>query len=220
MMRVLIVDDHTLVREGLSNLLTVNGITVVGTAGSGQEALEQVALLQPDVLLMDVDMPGEDGIGATRRIKAKYPQIKIVMVTVVQDDRHLFEALKAGASGYILKSASKEQFIELLTGLEAGEPPFSTGLAGRVVAEFTRREQEHDYNQTLDAKTKGLSSRQVEILKLVAEGLTYKKIAVQLRLSEATIKYHIREISGRLQLENRSQLIAFASQAGLTKKRL
>jgi DNA-binding NarL/FixJ family response regulator len=219
MMKVLIVDDHTLVREGLSNLLTVNGVTVVGSVNSGQKALEQVALLQPDVILMDVDMPGEDGIRATRRIKAKYPQIKIVMVTVVEDDAHLFEALKAGASGYILKSASKEQFLELLTGLEDGEPPFSTGLAGRVVAEFTRREQERDYNKTIAAKTKSLSCRQVEILKLVAEGLTYKKIADRLGLSEAAIKYHIREISGRLQLENRSQLIAFASQAGLTKKK-
>lgn len=216
-MRVLLVDDHALFLEGLKNLLTANDIEVVGMAVDLREALCKTAELIPEVILMDVQMPGGDGIEATRLIKDKYPDIKIVMLTVSQDDEHLFKAIKAGASGYLLKGLPKEQFLSLLVGLHRGESPLSPGLAAKVFAEFSRRERERE-QQIADMapeKINCLSARQIEILKLVAQGVTYKEIAAKLNVSEAAIKYHMGEIIGRLQLENRAQVITFATELGL-----
>ena len=218
-MRVLLVDDHALFLEGLKNLLIAYDIEVVGMAVNLREALCKAAELIPEVILMDVQMPGGDGIEATRLIKDKYPDIKIVMLTVSQDDEHLFKAIKAGASGYLLKGLPKEQFLSLLAGLHRGESPLSPGLAAKVFAEFARREREREQEQqTADMapeKINCLSARQIEILKLVAQGVTYKEIAGKLNVSEAAIKYHMGEIIGRLQLENRAQVITFATELGL-----
>lgn len=216
-MRVLLVDDHVLFLEGLKNLLMANDLEVVGTAGNLREALRQAAELTPEVILMDVQMPGGDGIAATRLIKDKYPEIKIVMLTVSQDDDHLFEAIKAGAAGYLLKGLPPEQFLSLLAGLHRGESPLSPGLAAKVLAEFARRERER-VEQTVDKaaeKIACLSPRQIEVLRMVAQGVTYKEIAGKLNVSEAAIKYHMGEITGRLQLENRAQAITFATEMGL-----
>ena len=168
---------------------------------------------------MDVQMPGDDGIAATRLIKAEFPEIKIVMLTVSQDDKHLFEAIKAGASGYLLKGLPKEQFLALLSSIKQGESPLSPGMAAKVLTEFARLQQERDLADRAADKTSLLSSQQVEILKLVAQGLTYKEIGGLVHLSEASIKYHMGEIMQRLHLENRSQVIAFAAELGLTAKR-
>ena len=215
-MRVLLVDDHALFMDGMKNLLTANDIDVVGMAINSREALRKTEELRPEVILMDVQMPGEDGIAATGLIKAKFPEVKIVMLTVSQDDIHLFEAIKAGASGYLLKGLPKKQFLELLTGINNGQTPLSPGLAAKVLAEFARLQQERDLAQQVADKTALLSSRQIDILKLVAQGLTYKEIGDQMNVSEANIKYHMGEITARLQLENRAQVIAFASEVGLT----
>lgn len=215
-MRVLLVDDHALFMDGLKNLLAANDIQVIGMAMNIGEALRKTEKLVPEVILMDVQMPGGDGIEATRLIKAKFPEIKIVMLTVCQDDNHLFEAIKAGASGYLLKGLPKEQFLELLEGLNNGESPLSPGLAAKVLAEFARLQRERENAAIVADKTSLLSSRQVEILKLVAQGLTYKEIGGKMNLSEATIKYHMGEITSRLHLENRNQVITFASELGLT----
>ena len=214
-MRVLLVDDHALFLDGLKNLLISNDIDVVGMAMNIQEALEKTQELMPEVILMDVQMPGGDGIEATRIIKEKFPQITIVMLTMSQDDNHLFQAIKGGASGYLLKGLPKEQFLELLTGLNKGQSPLSPGLASKVLTEFAKLQREQDSVNRVADKTALLSPRQVSILKLVAQGLTYKEIGDQVNISEAAIKYHMGEITQRLHLENRSQVIAFATEIGL-----
>lgn len=214
-MRVLLVDDHALFLDGLKNLLISNDIDVVGMAMNIQEALEKTQELMPEVILMDVQMPGGDGIEATRIIKEKFPQITIVMLTMSQDDNHLFQAIKGGASGYLLKGLPKEQFLELLIGLNKGQSPLSPGLASKVLTEFSRLQREQDNVNRVADKTALLSPRQVAILKLVAQGLTYKEIGDQINISEAAIKYHMGEITQRLHLENRSQVIAFATEIGL-----
>ena len=214
-MRVLLVDDHALFLDGLKNLLISNDIDVVGMAMNIQEALEKTQELMPEVILMDVQMPGGDGIEATRIIKEKFPQITIVMLTMSQDDNHLFQAVKGGASGYLLKGLPKEQFLELLIGLKNGQSPLSPGLASKVLTEFARLQREQDSVNRVADKTALLSPRQVSILKLVAQGLTYKEIGDQVNISEAAIKYHMGEITQRLHLENRSQVIAFATEIGL-----
>ena len=218
-MRVLLVDDHPLFMDGLKDLLVANDIEVIGTATHLQDAILKARATRPEVILMDVQMPGDDGIAATRLIKAEFPEIKIVMLTVSQDDKHLFEAIKAGASGYLLKGLPKEQFLALLSSIKQGESPLSPGMAAKVLTEFARLQQERDLADRAADKTSLLSSQQVEILKLVAQGLTYKEIGGLVYLSEASIKYHMGEIMQRLHLENRSQVIAFAAELGLTAKR-
>lgn len=214
-MRVLLVDDHALFLEGLSNLLTAHDIEVVGTAMNGLEALRKAEELSPEVILMDVQMPGGGGVEATRLIKDRFPDIKIVMLTVSQDDTHLFDAIKAGASGYLLKGLGKEQFLEMLTGLANGEAPLSPSLAAKVLTEFARLGRRRETAELVTAKTSLLSLRQVEILKLVAHGLTYKEVGETIHLSQATVKYHMGEIMSQLHLENRSQVISYALQLGL-----
>lgn len=217
-MRVLLVDDHPLFLEGLRNFLTANDVDVVGVATDMKTAFALLRTLRPDLVLMDVEMPECDGIEATRRVKAEFPDCRIVMLTVSQDDRHLFDAIKAGAAGYLLKGMPKQEFLELLAGIEQGQSPLSPGLAAKVLQEFARLQRERDESAAAIGKPNKaalLTERQLEILQLVAQGSPYKEIGERLYLSEATIKYHMGEITHRLQLENRSQVIAFAAEIGL-----
>jgi Response regulator containing a CheY-like receiver domain and an HTH DNA-binding domain len=214
-MKVLLVDDHILFLEGLTSLLTANGIEVAGTASSGPAALLQAEKLQPDVILMDICMPQGDGIEATRAIKSRFPGIKIVMLTVAQDNTHLFEAIKAGASGYLLKGLPKENFLASLAGLARGEAPLSPILATKLLAEFSQLEQKVAAIETVAAQTASLSTRQLDILKLAAKGYTYKEIGQHFCLAESTIKYHMGEITNRLHLKNRSQVLAFTASLNL-----
>src|SRR5512136_412490 len=140
-MKYLLVDDHALFLQSLKVLLTASGRTVVGTASNGMEALKQARLLSPDVILMDIEMPGGDGLSATRLIKAEMPQIKIIMLTVSASDEHLFEAVKSGASGYLLKSQSAERFLELVAQVEHGGAALPPELAARLLVEFARQAQ-------------------------------------------------------------------------------
>lgn len=221
-MRVLLVDDHALFLEGLSNLLTSSGVQVVGIAHDGFEALVQARHLQPDLILMDIHMPNCDGVTATRLIKANLPQVKIVMLTMSEDEQDLFEAVKSGASGYLLKSLQATEFFDYLKDLQAGHPPFSPGLAEKILNEFAHQPQQPD-SQTMSEAQPGsnlytdLSPRQMQILTLVARGQTYREIAETICISERTVKYHMAEILDRLHLQNRAQVIAFASRMGLTR---
>jgi two-component system NarL family response regulator len=168
-------------------------------------------------------MPRCDGLSATRQIKALMPEVQIVILTTSADDQDLFEAVKSGACGYLLKNIGGDAFIEALRGLEQGTPPFSPGLASRLLSEFAklggmdnsltsadmhaRRERSRD--------TSGLTDRQIEVLQLVAEGLTYREVGERLSLSERTIRFHMTEIISRLHLQNRSQVLAYAGKLGL-----
>lgn len=222
-MRVLLVDDHDLFLEGLRNLLATKDIQVLGTANDGLDALEKARNLRPDLILMDVQMPLCDGLAATRLIKAELPEIKIVMLTMSEDDDDLFEAVKSGASGYLLKKLKPEPFFALLADLQAGLLPFSPGLGTRLLQEFTRLStpassralEESEQSWQVEQR---LSPRQMQILTLVAQGQIYRQVAETLGISEATVKYHMGEILERLHLENREQVIAYAAQHGLTRR--
>lgn len=229
-MRVLLVDDHRLVVEGLTNLLTAHGIEVVDAACDGWDAVEKAAACHPDVVLMDIRMPRWDGLFATRLITAQMPRIRVVMLTTSAEDDDLFEAIKSGASGYLLKTASGEEFIQSLEALDQGTPPFSPGLAARLMSEFARRSAvesgpvEHPDDPVRRPEKEvasggeregGLTARQADVLKAVAGGLTYKEVGARLGLSERTVRYHMAEIMDRLHLEHRSQVIAYAGKMGL-----
>jgi DNA-binding NarL/FixJ family response regulator len=214
--RVLLADDHPLFLEGLQNLLTTRGMEVVGTANDGLQTLAQARATHPDLILMDIQMPRCDGLAATRLIKAELPDIHIVMLTISEDDEHLFEAIQSGASGYLLKSLEAAKFFELLSELTQGEAPLAPGLAARILSEFRRtRSTLAPVDAPASDESTGLTPRQIEVLTLVARGFTYKEIGAALCVSERTVKYHMGEILKRLHLENRSQAIAYASGAGL-----
>jgi DNA-binding NarL/FixJ family response regulator len=143
-MKILLVDDHTLFLESLQSLLTLHGYQVVGTAGDGLQALEEARRLHPDLILMDIEMPGCDGLAATRLIKAELPDTKIVMLTVAQEDKDLFESLKSGASGYLLKNSRASQLLSHLDQLAVGQAALSPGLADKILEEFARMGRRHD----------------------------------------------------------------------------
>ncbi len=225
-MRVLLVDDHRLLIEGLSNLLAAHGIEVVGIAGDGLEAVAMAQQLHPDLILMDIRMPRCNGLEATRRIKARQPEIKIVMLTTSAEDQDLFDSVKSGACGYLLKSMSGDAFVEALRGVETDVPPFSPGLAARLLSEFARLSQATGEppgpagpagpaTQAEGPETERLTGRQTQVLQLVAEGLTYKEVGERLALSERTVRFHMAEIMARLHLQNRSLVLAYAGKLGL-----
>ena len=215
-MRVLIVDDHPLFRDGLNNLLTSRGVEVVGTAQDGLDALEKTRALRPDVILMDVQMPQLDGLAATRLIKAEMPEVIIVMLTMSGEDEDVFDAIKSGATGYLLKTQDTEEFFNLLMGLTRGEVPLSPGLAGRLLKEYAHQAEEMKAVKAAAQRDgiEGLSSRQMQVLTLVAQGLMYKEVAAKLGLGERTVKYHMGEIVARLHLDNRAQVIEYARRMG------
>jgi two-component system NarL family response regulator len=224
--RILLVDDHSLFLEGLRNLLNSEGIQVVGLARDGLEALAQARSLHPEVILMDIQMPRCDGVAATRLIKAELPEIKIVMLTMSEDERDLFEAVKSGASGYLLKRLDAAEFFSYLAELQAGHPPFSPGLAEKILKEFSSQtlrpeippdSAQADGPQQKAGQVSELSSRQMQILTLVAQGQTYRQVAKTIGLAERTVKYHMAEILECLHLQNRAQVIAYAARKGLTR---
>ena len=215
-MKVLLVDDHQLLVEGLSNLLAANQIEVIGVAKDGLEAVKLARTLQPELILMDLSMPNCDGITATRLIKAEQPDMKIVILTTSGEDQDLFEAIKGGAIGYLLKSMGGKDLIEALNGLEQGFPPFSPGLASRIMSEFAKQTRGMVESSTHPKQIGGegkpeayLTSRQYEVLELVAQGYSYKEVGEKLGLSPRTIKYHMREIIQHLHLKNRAQAMAY-----------
>jgi two-component system NarL family response regulator len=215
-MRILLVDDHPLFVEGLRDLLVRRGIDVAGIAPDGLDALEKARTLHPDVILMDIQMPRCDGLAATRLIKAEMPQVQIVMLTMSGDDEQLFEAIRSGASGYLLKSLPTEEFFSLLIGLERGEAPFGPGIAARVLGEFARLSAQASAQETAAAQdVQGLTPRQMQVLALLSQGLLYKEIGAHLGLTERTVKYHMGEVLQKLHLQNRAEVVAYARRRGL-----
>jgi two-component system NarL family response regulator len=213
-MRVLLVDDHPLFLDGLKNLLTGRGVQVAGTARDGWEALEKARSLRPDVILMDIQMPGCDGLAATRLIKAEMPDAKIVMLTMSSEDEDLFEAVQSGACGYLLKTLDTEEFVARLMEVEQGEVPLAPGLAARILHHFGQPAGAAGAPKDLPQR-EPLTGRELEVLTLVAQGLTYKEVGARLHLSERTVKYHMSEMVARLQLENRAQVLEYARRAGI-----
>jgi len=208
-MKIVIADDHSLFMDGLKNLLEARGYQVIGTAKDGMEAFALAKKLNPDVVLMDILMPGCDGLEATMLISASCPGVKIVMLTSSENEEDVFNAIKYGASGYFIKSFSSDKLFDLLEALKNKETPVSPGMAGRILAELRKQEQ-------AEGKVSwSLTERQREVLTLAARGATYKQVAATLDISERTVKYHIQSAIDKMHLQNRQQLISYAAKAGL-----
>lgn len=225
-MRVLLVDDHRLLLEGLTNLLEAHGVEIAGTAHDGCEAVAAARALRPDVILMDISMPNCDGLTATRLIRAEWPEARIAILTTSTQDKDLFEAVKSGACGYLLKSMDADELVEALGQVQEGIPPFSPGLAAKLLNEFKRmagggdavtgRRGDPEIGGKDDTGSEpALTAREREVLSLVAQGLAYKEIGARLCLSPRTVKYHMAEIMARLHLEHRAQVLAYAGRLGL-----
>lgn len=209
-MRVLLADDHALFRAGIASLLRAWGMDVVGQAGDGEEAVELVRETKPDLVLMDITMPNCNGIEATRLIKAESPEVKIVMVTVSDHDADLFEAIKAGAEGYLLKDMSDGDFNATLTGIAEGEPALTGRLAARILDEFVRRT-----SGATEPAEEQLTERERDVLVLLAEGETNREISRRLEISENTVSFHVKNILAKLHLKNRAHAAAYAIRAGI-----
>ena len=208
-LKVIIVDDHALFRRGLEMVLENEpDIEVVGEAHDGQQAVDNTRELMPDVVLMDVRMPRRSGIEATQRIKEEMPHVKIVVLTNSDEEADLYEAIKAGASGYLLKEISSEEVADAIRSVVQGHSRISPAMASKLLTEFQAMSKRTDDRQPL-APPK-LTERELQILRLVAKGLGNRDIAQQLFISENTVKNHIRNILEKLQLHSRMEAVIYA----------
>ena len=219
-MELMLVDDHPLFMEGLQYLLETHGIEVAGTAKNGREALVKARILKPDVILMDIKMPECSGLDALKLIKAEMPNIKVVMLTTSEENDDLFNAVKCGASGYLLKNINASELMDMLSDIEKGEASFSPDLAAKLLKEFRGRDAgKASQNSSEDTKDEKLTKRQLEVLEMVAKGITYKDVGEALGLTERTVKYHMAKILEQLHFENRAQVIAYAARIGLVEEK-
>ena len=213
-MRVLIADDHALFRDALKSLLTARDLEVVGEAQNGREAIELAWQLKPDVVLMDLAMPEVDGIEATKRLAGELPDVKVVVLTASDDDASLFEAIKSGAKGYLVKDLESTAFFSLLDGVGRGEPALTPALARKVLEEFARPRRRANESHDPDA----LTDRETEVLEHMVQGVTSnRKLAEHLGVSANTVKFHVRNILDKLHLHNRAQVVAYARRNRLVQ---
>jgi DNA-binding NarL/FixJ family response regulator len=207
--RVLVVDDHALFRRGLQMVLEQeDDIEVVGEAGDGSEAVDKAADTIPDIVLMDVRMPKRGGIDACTAIKDAVPSCKIIMLTISDEEADLYDAIKAGASGYLLKEISIEEVATAIRAVNEGQSLISPSMASKLLTEFASMIKRGDERQQLP--TPRLTDREMEVLKLVAKGMNNRDIAKQLFISENTVKNHIRNILEKLQLHSRMEAVVYA----------
>jgi DNA-binding NarL/FixJ family response regulator len=212
--RMILVDDQLLFRRGLRALFEEEeDFEIVGEASDGREAIDLARTTRPDAILMDINMPICNGVEATRIIKAEQPDVKIVALTVSDDDQDLFEAIKAGAQGYLLKDLRPEELFEMLRAVMRGETPISPAIAGKLLNEFRRR----PWHEPSETAGWDLTARELEVLQLVAEGLGNAEIAGRLFIVEGTVKNHLHNILEKLHLENRVQAAAYAIREGLVE---
>jgi DNA-binding NarL/FixJ family response regulator len=213
-MNILIADDHTLFRDSLRSLLEARGLCVIGEARNGREAYELARQLRPDVVLMDLSMPELDGLAATRLISADLQDVKVVILTASDEDAKLFEAIKSGAQGYLLKNLESDEFFALLERVGKGEPALTPVLARRLLQEFAKPVRAPESVLDPDA----LTDRESEVLELLVQGVTSnRKLAQQLGVSENTVKFHVRNILDKLHVHNRAQVVSFALRHGMVE---
>ena len=214
--RVLLVDDHSLFRQGLAALLRrEKEFEVVGEAQDGIEAVARAKELKPDIVLMDISMPRCDGVEAARRIRQALPAIKVIMLTILEQDKKLFEAIKAGAHGYLLKNVKPDALFHTLRGVMSGEAAISRATATKILSEFAGQAGS---NRGQDDREE-LSARELSVLQLITQGKTNKEIGQTLKIAENTVKSHLQHIRGKLQVENRVQAATFALETGLIQKK-
>lgn len=214
-MRILIADDHALFRDGLRSLLLAQGHEIAGEAKNGREAVALARELKPDLILMDVSMPELDGIEATRLISAESPDVKVVMLTASEEEAKLFEAIKSGAQGYLLKNLEAETFFDLLDRAQRGEPALTPTLARKLLLEFAKPAE----TAAPASEEESLTAREREVLELMVEGVTSnRRLAKRLGLSENTVKFHVRNILDKFRLHNRAEVVGYALRRGIVDK--
>ncbi len=214
--RILIVDDHDVVRSGLKALLrTSEEYAVVGEAADGEEALRLVDELTPDIVLTDISMPRLDGIGATRLITQRHPQVKVIVLTVYEDEEYVYQILRAGASGYLLKNASKVQIFEAIEAVMSGERFFSPGISRLIVDGFLKRAAVQETAEPPTPTGTGLTKRELEVLRFIALGLTNREIAEKLFLSFRTVNTHRANIMQKLDIHDTAGLVRHAIATGV-----
>lgn len=207
--RILVVDDHAVVREGLRAFISgKSDMVLVGEAGDGQEAVLQARSLQPDVILMDLVMPGKNGIQAIQEIRGENPEARILVLTSFDEDYRVFSAVKAGALGYILKDSSPQELVEAIRCVYRGESSLHPAVARKLILGYG---QDHETRPG----TSALTEREVDVLKLVAHGLSNQEIAQQLHVGEGTVRFHVGNILSKLGLDNRTQATLYALREGL-----
>src|SRR5437773_3267504 len=210
--RVLIVDDHDLFRSGLRNLLEDEGVQIVGEAAAGQEALKIVRELAPDVVVMDLNMPGMGGVEATRHITTIAPLTRVVMLTISEEDSDVMDAILAGACGYLLKDSSIQDLMAGIRAASLGESLISPTIAAKVLQRVRATSTQPEIANTIRAE---LSDREIEVLKLIANGKDNAVIAAELHISPKTVKNHISNILMKLQIDNRIQAAVYAVRSGI-----
>ena len=209
--RVLIADDQTLFRVGLARLLEEDPrVQIVGQAGDGVEAVKLAGSLKPDVVLMDLKMPNLDGIEATRKIVADHPRVRVLILTTFEADNHVIQALKVGASGYILKDSQADAIVSSILAVAAGERVMSGPVASRVLEMLTGTTTPKEFYD-------GLTVREIEILKMLASGMANKQIAYKLKISEKTVRNHVSNMYEKLNIYDRSQAVLYAVRKGLVE---
>lgn len=213
-LRTLVVDDHRLFRQGLVSLMNTRPdlVQVIGQAATGREAVSMTHALHPDLVLMDILMPDGNGLYAARAIRDDLPDVAIVMLTASELDEHLYEAIRIGASGYLLKNLDADDLFDLVTGVQLGEAAITRTMAARLLKGIA--------HHATDAGEAALTEREIDVLKLVARGESNPKIAEALSITVNTVKVHLRNILSKLQLENRTQIAAYAVQSGLVEPML
>jgi DNA-binding NarL/FixJ family response regulator len=207
----MVVDDHPMWREGVARDLSEAGYRVVGIAGDGRQALRILTAVRPDVVVLDLQLPDLSGVEVIRRLAADHPQVRVLVLSASGEQRDVLDAVKAGASGYLVKSAARDEFLDAVGRTAAREAVFTPGLAGLVLGEYRRLAAA----PPTGPGTPRLTGRETEVLRLVAKGLTYPQIAARLVISVRTVQNHVQNTLGKLQLHNRSELVRYAIQTGL-----
>jgi DNA-binding NarL/FixJ family response regulator len=208
-LRVLVVDDHPIWRDGLAEKLAERGFTLAGTAGDGAQALRLVRATRPHVVLLDLHLPDMSGVEVTRRLLAADASIRVLILSASGEQQNVLDAMTAGATGYLVKSARLDEVATAVRSAAAGETVFTPGLAGLVLGEYRR------LDTSLEQGTPRLTARETEVLRLVAKGLTYPEIAERLVLSHRTVQNHVQNTLGKLQLHNKAQLVRYALEQGI-----
>jgi NarL family two-component system response regulator LiaR len=210
-MKIIVCDDQAIVRDGLVMLIKLEkDVQVIGTAQDGAEVMELLEKERPDLILMDLKMPVMNGVEATRRIKTKYPEVKILVLTTYDDDQWVFDAIQAGASGYLLKDTPREKLIEAVRGTITGKSYLDPAITGKVLEQVSSHQ-----TQPATFITNKLTDREIEILRLLAKGLSNTDIADRLFLSEGTVRNHVSAILTKLEVSDRTQAAVIAIQHGL-----
>ena len=207
-MKIFVADDHSLFRDGIISLLEAGGYEVIGQAGDGRTALEKILALHPDLVLLDINMPELNGLQVLQKLKASLPEIKVVILTVSEDESHLVKAIQSGADGYLLKHLNSNEFLDMISGLERGEAAITRSMARRLFKHVGPKQPEIQTGPLL-------SNRELDVLRLVAVGKGNREIAVELLISENTVKFRLKNIMMKLTASNRTEAVMLAVKLGL-----